>query len=175
MIFNLVHLYPVTFDTKLEDITAYLKGEDAHVYQSCQELGLKPVLQMIYASGERSTPDSDPCRSSYLGVMAGAIIENPEYDDRESNYEQSLVEEWGGVPVNLSNDVLAGDLESYWNWGWEMPKDVPEQLTWVTGDFAKSANGLRDVGLYYGNESTLDYIYSSPCLIVRIDPASDRI
>lgn len=40
--FDLAHLYPVTFDTKLEEMVKYLKGEDAHVYKSCRELGLEP-------------------------------------------------------------------------------------------------------------------------------------
>ena len=173
LVFNLAHLYPVTFDTKLEDMTTYLKGEDAHVYQSCQELGLQPVLQMIYGSSDRSNLDSGSLRQD-IGVMLGAIIEDPEYYYEESNYQQALVER-GGVPVNLSNDVLANDLERHWNWGWDIPKDVPEQLTWVTDFFAESVNGLRDVRLHYGNECTLDYIYSSPCLIVRIKPASDRV
>ena len=36
--FGLVHLYPVTFKTSLEDLIQYLKGEDAHIYRACQEL-----------------------------------------------------------------------------------------------------------------------------------------
>ena len=172
LVFNLAHLYPVTFGTKLKGIAAYLKGEDAHVYQSCQEVGLKPVLRMIYTSlGERPILGSGHNRPE-LGIMMGAIIKNPDYDYQESSYEQTLVKERGGVPVNLRNDVLASDLQDYCDWN--IPKDVCKQLTWVT-DFTKSANELRDVGVHYGNECTLDHIYSSPCLIVRIDPASDRI
>ena len=49
--FNLARLYPITFDTELQGMIAYLKGEDAHVHQSCRELELKPVLRKIH-SGE---------------------------------------------------------------------------------------------------------------------------
>ena len=165
--FNLAHLYPVTFNTELDEMIEYLKGEDAHVYQSCRELRLEPVLQMIY--NERS--DLDPEYRAGLGVMIGVIIENPSYDFEASNYERSLVEDEGGIPVNLRNDVLATSSD-YWNW--DNPNEDYEQLTWLT-DFAKSTNELRDVGLRYGNECSLGYIYCSPCLIVRINPASDRI
>ena len=171
--FNLAHLYPVTFDTKLEDITAYLKGEDAHVYQSCQELGLEPVLQMIYTSlGERST--LSPGHDLSIGVMMGAITRNDaDYDYEESNYQQSLIEGHGAVPVNLKDDVLTSDLEYHCGWLGDIPQEARKQLTWVT-DFTKSANELRDAAVHYGNECTVDHIYSSPCLIVRIDPSATR-
>ena len=50
--FGLAHLYPVTFKTKLEDMTKYLKGEDAHVYRTCRELQLHPSLRMVYDDDE---------------------------------------------------------------------------------------------------------------------------
>ena len=34
--FGLAHLYPVTFKTRLQEMTNYLKGEDAHVYRACR-------------------------------------------------------------------------------------------------------------------------------------------
>ena len=167
LVFNLAHLYPVTFDTKLEDITAYLKGEDAHVYQSCQELGLEPVLRMIYTNLDDCSPfNSEP---PSIGVMTGAITKPPDYHCELSSYQQALIEECGGVPVNLRNDVLTSDLEEYCDWGDDTPMNVDEQLTWVT-DFTGSANELRDDGPTFGNQCSVDHIYSSPCLIVRIDP-----
>ena len=164
---NLAHLYPVTFDTKLEEMTAYLKGEDAHVYRSCRELNLEPILQTIYAERWEWKPSYRP----RFGVMMGVIIHKPKYNLEESSYERNLVEKLGGIPVNLKNGDLATHSD-YWNG--DNPEEVFEQLTWLT-DFHKSTNELMDVGLHYGNECTLEYIYSSPCLIVRIDPASDRI
>ena len=164
---NLAHLYPVAFDTKLEEMTNYLKGEDAHVYKSCRELQLEPILQVVY--NERV--DWDPAYRASLGVMMGVIVENPNYNYETSSYERSLVEDKGGIPVNLKNDALATSSE-YWHG--DNPREVYEQLTWLT-DFTKSTNELRDAGLCYGNQCSLGYIYCSPCLIVRIGPASDRI
>jgi len=106
--------------------------------------------------------------------MMGSIIENPEYDCQMSNYQRSLVEERHGISVNLRNDILPNDQDEYWEreFDGDIMKDVHEQLTRVTGSFTESANELRDVGVYFGNECNVDYIYSSPCLVVRIPPAS---
>ena len=46
--FGLAHLYPVTFNTKLRELTSFLKGADADVYQACRKAQLQPLLQMIY-------------------------------------------------------------------------------------------------------------------------------
>ena len=107
--FNLAHLYPVTFDTKLKAMTAYLKGEDAHVYQSRLELGLKPLLQMIYV--EASAWNG---KRPGLSVMTGSIAEKGfYYPAEESSYETNLVEEYGGIPVNLSNDIRASPSDHW--------------------------------------------------------------
>ncbi|KAF9645911.1 hypothetical protein BDM02DRAFT_3189313 [Thelephora ganbajun] len=47
--FSLAYLYPVTSDARLQEMIAYLKGEDTHVYQSCRELELESVLRMKYS------------------------------------------------------------------------------------------------------------------------------
>ena len=163
--FSLAHLYPVTFDTELQEMIEYLKGEDAHVYQSCQELGLEPALRMIYSrrrSWENSQPD--------YGIMLEAIVEDPNYDYERTDYERHLVDELDGIPVNLKNDSVAAHSE----WSDRYSTKDPGQLTWLT-DFAKSTNELKDRVLAYGNEVTVGFVYCSPCLIVRIDPASYRI
>ena len=170
--FNLAHLYPVTFDTKLKEMTAYLKGEDAHIYQSCLGLKLEPTLQMIYAdrsvwSTWRQGPEH--------GVMMEAVVKTDWYDYQTWSYEDNLIEELGGIPVNLSNHSFASNLR-YWDERDEdtdEPGGVCEQLTWLT-DFSKSANALEDAVVSYGNDATVKHIYCSPCLIVRIGPASDR-
>ena len=87
-------------------------------------------------------------------------------------YEGHLVENHGGIPVNLSNGVLAT------GWEPEGPYHGPlvhgsAQVTWLT-DFAESPNKLVDVGVSYGNEATANFVYCSPCLIVPISPASSR-
>ena len=164
--FNLAHLYPVTFDTELQGMTEYLKGEDAHVYQSCKELGLEPVLHMIY----RERGNWEWNRTPEYGVMMEVIIEDPTYDYQSSDYERHLVEEQGGIPVNLSNGLLAKNSPLNDN-DWT---EIYEQLTWLT-DFSESANELKDIALAYGNDVSVGFVYCSPCLIVQVNPASDRV
>ena len=40
--FGLVHLYPVTFEMDLEELTSYLKGADADVYRVARSSGFGP-------------------------------------------------------------------------------------------------------------------------------------
>ena len=166
--FGLAHLYPITPDLEemeLQEIIAYLKGEDAEVYQSCLELGLKPVLQMVY------NEDRGSCYRSVHGIMIGSIVYQPSYDFNNQRYEDYLLEELDGIPINLANGVLAADSE----WNKQELIEEYEQLTWLTADFVKSANELKDVTVAYGNDLSVGFTYCRPRLIVRIRPAADRI
>lgn len=102
--------------------------------------------------------------------MMEVIAESPSYDYERSNYENHLVEEMGGISVNLSNSVLAAHSD----WNQEESAESYEQLTWLT-DSATFKNRLKNIGLTYGNEVSLETIYCSPCFIVEISPAIDRV
>jgi hypothetical protein len=159
--FGLAHLYAVTFETKLQEMTSYLKGEDAHVCRTCRELQLRPLLQMIY---------NDVRSGSEYGIMLDKVVERPDYDceHQDESYESALVIEKGGVSVNKTQGaapdhspwVTDGDCEG-------------EFITWISP--FNGRNQLKDVSLAYGNEVVANYAYCSPCLIVRIAPASDRV
>jgi len=97
--FNLAHLY---FDAKLGGVTAYLKGEDAHVYISIVSgVGTRTVL----ADDKFEVSALDGKRPG-LGVMTWVIIKRPfYYPVEESSYEIDLVEEQGGIPP--SNNIRA--------------------------------------------------------------------
>ena len=103
--FGLAHLYPVTFETKLQEMASYLKGEDAHVYRACRELQLQPSLRMIY----------DDYQSGYArqyGIMMDRIAKDPNYDYELSCYEGALVNDMGGISVNkVEGATIDG---SYW-------------------------------------------------------------
>ena len=62
--FGLAHLYPVTSNTQLQEMTSYLKGEDAHVYQACRELISE---RRSYLLSEKSRISTDKCRLIKLG------------------------------------------------------------------------------------------------------------
>ena len=167
--FGLAHLYPITLKTELQDMTKYLKGEDAHVYRACQELQLHPSLRMVYdASEDVLVEEERRIDHQARGVMFETIVELPNYDYVNTSYREHLIKRLGGVPINSDNNNLA--RESMWVKQFEVQRW--EQITWVT-PFGKG-DCLRDVGMAYGNETSVEYIYCSPCLIVPIAPASDR-
>ena len=156
--FGLAHLYPIAFETKLQVITNYLKGEDAHVYRACRGLQLDPLLQMIY--------DDNESDSGY-GIMVDKIVRDPDYDCEAEYYETALLE-MGGVSVNKTEDLIFNSsrwVRDDWTEG--------EHIIWVSP--FNNRNQLRDNRTTYGNEVSHEYTYCSPCLIVRIAPASDRV
>lgn len=158
--FGLTHLYPVTFETKLQEMAGYLKGVDAHVYQACRELQLQPLLQMIY---------DDELSGSEYGIMLDKIVQRPGYDYVDDSYESALVMELGGVSMNKTEGAA---LEhSHWA-NWELGSEN-EFITWVSPFNVR--NRLQDISMSYGNEVSAGFIYCSPCLIVRIAAASDRV
>jgi len=168
--FGLAHQYPVTFKTELKDLIEYLKGEDAHVYRACKELQLQPSLRMVY--------DDDDCDwdgrrigTRPRGIMLERIVEQPDYDYEVTNYREYLIEWLGGVPINLDNSTAASDSD----WVHERHGVTKKwaQITWVAP--FKEGIRLKDVATAYGNEFAVDFVYCSPCLIVPIDPAGDRV
>ena len=158
--FGLAHLYPVTPNMELPEIISCLKGEDAHVHQACRELRLWPELQMIY--------DDDRSGSESRGIMLDRIAMGPSYNWEHSSYEGTLVGELGGISVNKTE--CAGLDGSSWVYE---DHEKREYITWVSP--FNQRNQLYDISIAYGNDVTTGYIYCSPCIIVPIDAACDRV
>ena len=157
--FGLAHLYPVTRNTELQEMTNYLKGEDAHVYQACRDLQLQPSLQMIYDDSESSKKH---------GIMLDHIIDHHlDYDYYDHCYEGILVGKLDGISVNKTEDAVLDDSR------WVSEGRSGEFITWVSP--FNGRNQLHDISMAYGNEFMADYIYCSPCIIVRIPAASVRV
>jgi len=157
--FGLAHLYPVTFETELQGIANYLKGEDAHVYRACRELQLESSLQMIYNDNESGEE---------YGIMVDKIVRAPAYDYENEYYETALLD-MGGVSVNKTEDVVVN--RSRW-----IPRELRgggERIIWISP--FNDRNQLQDIRTTYGNEVSTGYTYCSPCIVVRIAPAGDRM
>ena len=104
------------------------------------------------------------------GIMLEMIVEQPNYDYTDESYREHLITEYGGIPINKDNKTLAKDSD------WLQDHAATEesmQITWVAR--FKEGNNLREVIAAYGNQVAVDYIYCSPCLIVPVDPASERV
>ena len=154
--FGLAHLYPIDFETELEEMITYLKGADEEVYQAYRELQLQPSLKMIYEDSE----------DSGFGIMVDKVTQ-AYYDPYNERYESALVENFGGVPVNLSEDVNLDDSR------WIEEGAEPEFITWISPPDCER-NKLQDVTVAMGNDVSTGFIYSSPCLTVAIPAADDR-
>ena len=160
--FGLAHLYPVTFETKLQEMTSYLKGQDAHVYRACRELQLQPLLRVIY-------DDYQSGGGVEYGVMVDKIVRGPNYNYTRECYESALMAVRGGVSVNK----IEGATLNHTYWAEEDGDRESEFITCISPFNGK--NQLQDIRMAYGNEVSADFIYCSPCLIVRIAAASDRV
>jgi len=154
--FGLAHLYPVTFQTELRKMVRRLKGVDAQVYQACRELKLKPSLKMVYEDEDEAG----------FGIMVDTVTE-AYYDPYDDRYENALVKDFGGVPVNLTEDVNLDDSP------WIDEGATPKFITWISPPDCER-NKLQDVTVALGNELNTGFIYSSPCLTVDIRPARAR-
>jgi len=118
--FGLAHLYPVTFETKLQEMTSYLKGEDAHVYRAFRELQLQPSLRMIY-DDDRDGPDQ--------GIMLDKIVRDPSYDYEVESYWNALTG-LGGVSVNKTEDAMFD--RPHWTDEEEDEEEEREFITWIS-------------------------------------------
>ena len=161
--FGLAHLYPVASDTNMREMTGYLKGEDAHVYRACRELQLQLSLRVIY-DDNRAGPE--------YGIMLDRIVSaSPYYNCLLGGcYEGTLIRELGGVGVNKTEDLgfyhdrYLKDEEGEGEFNF---------IAWISP--FNGRNQSQDIKMRYGNEVSADYIYCSPCIIVRVTAASDRM
>ena len=76
----------------------------------------------------------------------------------------------GGVSVNKPEDVPL-DRTHWADVNYE--DSEPELNTWIFPYDGR--NRLHDISMAYGNEVPAEDIYRSPCLMVRIAAASDRV
>ena len=165
--------YPITFSTKLEEFASCLKGEDAHVYRTCQDLSLKPLLRIIY-----DNDDEYMYRGPGYGIMVDQMVKGPIYDyggnfNREvDTYEKALLKEEGGVLVNIVENVKPDD-SPYVADGWS----EGEFITWISP--FNTRNRLHDINVTnvhsYKYWVSAQDIYCSPCIIAHVPFASDRV
>ena len=159
--FGLARHYPFTFGTDLQEMEICLKGEDARVYQVCQELQLQPSLQVIY--------DDDRRNEASDGIMLDEIVRDINYDYESRSYGQILVDALGGVPVNKTEDAHHGGEEDEDED--EDEYDNKDFITWISP--FNQRNQLA--GSCSLNGKDLIPANFSPCIIAYIAAAHDRM
>ena len=162
--FGLVRPYLVDSDIELHEMVRFLKGEDANVYNACQELGLEPSLRLIWWDEEHPK----------YGIMVDKIAVGHYYDSETESYETSLFSDLDGVAVNVAEGAA---LDDYYRVS--EGEGEGEFIEWVSP--FSTLNKMRDIAIrstetgFYGGEQYRENIYFSPCIIVRIAAAIDRV
>jgi hypothetical protein len=153
--FGLRHVYPMKDD--LKHVYNVLKGSDAVVYQSVCAIGFEPMLY-IYYSHDGLTAEAE-------GVLIDRAVNFTQYYDPEGQNLVEFLHSEGGIVVSRERERLREQGESLYA--------TAEQVEWVTP--MTTINRKEDAYIYYGNESTLDFVYGEVCLVVRIGKAGDRL
>ncbi|PIL33287.1 hypothetical protein GSI_04737 [Ganoderma sinense ZZ0214-1] len=158
--FGLRHAYPIpkvwTTDmgSPLESLGAWLKGSDAALFSACAVLGMTPRLWLVCKDYE------DGCESD---IMLDQMLElGPEGIE---SLELALLA-CGGVRV-CDSYTFTGDARMPWK---RVESDDWNGVTvhWVTK--ASARDGPRSAYVAYGNEASLDWLYTSVCLLVDVEP-----
>jgi hypothetical protein len=146
--FGLQHQYPVDSKTgSVEGLLDCLKGSDAFIRRTCQELSLEASLQVIYSDEDRL-------------VMVPKVVDMSGYVDVREPEKVSdiLCDDFGGQLVK-SPGFTDKDTEG-------------TEIWWVTSMTALTRATTPFVA--YGNEATLAYIYGDVCLIVDVGEVGNR-
>ncbi|KDQ65042.1 hypothetical protein JAAARDRAFT_167888 [Jaapia argillacea MUCL 33604] len=153
--FGLRHQYPVDRENRntLRDIKSYLKGSDALILRTCDELSLASSVQAVYAEYENGADL----------VMMDRLIDLEDYQA----YDESVMDELqrlGGKVVGSGRGRGRGRR------GPSNPAD--QGVQWVTE--LTAINSFQSPYIAYGNESSLAHVYCNVCLIVRVGPIGNR-
>ncbi|KAI0806609.1 hypothetical protein C8Q74DRAFT_1188007 [Fomes fomentarius] len=166
--FELRHRYPFPKSWQGSDPdpldqlhNGWLKGGDWALYNACKELGLKPLLRLVYD-----------------GVVGCIILD--EMLDCEGRHmvgnDEDLLAEGGRVVIEggfaSSSDKIESQLDEARNlYGDDVATSV---VHWVTSR-AITQRWYIQSGVYmtYGNEASVEYLYA-PCLVVEVGPLGKK-
>ncbi|KDQ60430.1 hypothetical protein JAAARDRAFT_125785, partial [Jaapia argillacea MUCL 33604] len=149
--FGLRHQYPLPEEGDLTPLESCLKGSDAVVMEVCRYLGLDVSLRAIYDDDEQSVMMNHLPAASKMSVGEGRSIVD------------AMCEDLGGVLVDGDDDDDDDDDE--------MDEDE-SSVVWVTQSSAQNRD--KRPYIYYGNESSLSFIYGEVYLIARVRPFNRR-
>ncbi|PIL33280.1 hypothetical protein GSI_04730 [Ganoderma sinense ZZ0214-1] len=157
--FGLRHAYPIPkvwthgMESPLKSLGAWLKGSDAALFAACTALGVKPHLRLVCRDYEPGC-ESEIVLNQMLEL--GDCIESP---------EAALLSD-GGRRVTDSY-TFTGDAQKPWE-SVLYRDSFGLTVHWVTKASAK--DGPRSAYVAYGNEASLDWLYTGVCLLVDVEP-----
>ena len=167
--FGLQYQYPVTYETKMSDLKNKLKGNDAHIWNACSDLGLEPKLWIAYGTRELGAKDR-------VRVLAEKYYKPDTGDLYEEGFLTQLTHR-RGYKTNIVNGVKArkvrdGNIDCFWGDYQEKTTERTMQVIWIT-DFAPVST-LEGPIMVYGNQAQMEFVYCDPCLLATVKPASER-
>lgn len=125
-----------------------LKGSDAVLFKICENLSLEPSLRIVYDT------DGNSC------LLCDRYCLPSDY----THYEYDRMEDW--ILSQGKNYILADD-----------ESEIDENYAyvhWITPMTAENIQREEEPYAAYGNEVSLDYVYSSLCLVVKIGKPGAR-
>ena len=155
--------FPVLWDYSMTDplksLGRWLKGSDHSLYAACEELGLDPLLRLIYYGEE-------------FDVLLDHMVELGDDDGGEGLTEHTLAGDGHGVVAESKQfEVSQDDSDNASEW--ESHREYAKiGIYWVTS--TGPSDWIRSVRIRYGNEASIEHIYMYVCLIVEVAAASDR-
>ncbi|KAI0789707.1 hypothetical protein C8Q75DRAFT_718158 [Abortiporus biennis] len=164
--FGLTRSYPVKERSSMKTILEGLKGSDSSIAFVCRKLSLPISAQLLYSEDDFSS----------YNVLLDSTPTLPDQDDgTEYDLIPYFINDWDGMLMEEcdSSGHVTKSIEGY-EYMIDGLEGEPEcvQVFWVT---EKTKNtGYETSYLYYGNESSVEYIYASVCLLVEIGPAGSR-
>lgn len=156
--FGLSHQYPVNLASNtLRGLVDCLKGTDAVIRRTCQELSLEASPRVIYETSR-----------ALVMVDKIADLEGGEV----SCSTATLHLEFGGKFIEIFEDEEPPSAEPKHPWSTEYRLYVHEHVSWVR----KLTTFNQAVSKYvaYGNEAHMEAVYGDICLIVRVGPVGER-
>jgi hypothetical protein len=198
--FGLKHQYPVSDRSDFSGLADSLKGVDLLIYKTGQALGLRPKLTGLFDKvptrdgdvtilSNYCTPFSSANSNFWIGdntslsdildYSGGEIIRlETEDEDEESDSED---EESDLEDEDLDTEDEDSDMEDEDSDSEDEDSDMEdeyrymegeEKLHWVLRD--RKNNGTNSAAINYGNDATIELMYGSCILIMRVPPRYAR-
>ena len=172
--FGLRHHYPFPkawtrrMESPLKSLRAWLKGSDAALFAACAGLGVEPLLRLV-CKGDKFEEAIVLERMEELGEYVVSAEETLLMRGGERVHGYTFTGD-KGHPWE-SEDAGFGDGEGEGD-GEEDEDEDGLTVHWLTE--ASSEDGPSSAYAAYGNEASLDWLYTGVCLLVEIGPYGDR-
>ncbi len=152
-------------DTLEQLRNGWLKGGDWALYNACNELGLKPLLRLVY-DGAVGAP-----------IILDSMLDWEGRDMVPHDSAGDLLAEGGGMVIEggfeSNSDQIEDQLDEVRNFYGDYVATLV--VHWVRNQATAQSRYVQS-GAYltYGNEASIHYLYAKCCLVVDIGPQGKR-